>query len=142
MGAYTEKSTVTPSLAGLTPYAPPGDLSPRSRTSYAWDPQWPVKPDVVFEGGNLLSDGVATWREPALSLLTTGHDVTRAHLTEFTDTSAATALAAQLAANIYADQPTRWPETVRGLMVHSAEWTPAMRARLGRNTMQEKVDVL
>jgi hypothetical protein len=27
------------------------------------------------------------------------------------------------------NRPELWPETVRGLAVHSAEWTPAMRAR-------------
>ncbi len=44
-------------------------------------------------------------------------------------TSAATAQAAYLAASILADYPNLWPETVRALIVHSADWTPAMRAQ-------------
>lgn len=47
----------------------------------------------------------------------------------FGDTSAAAALAANMSAGIMAERPELWPETVRGLLVHSAEWTPAMRAR-------------
>ncbi|MEU4806587.1 S8 family serine peptidase [Actinosynnema sp. NPDC023587] len=45
-------------------------------------------------------------------------------------TSAATAQAAHLAARIMADYPTLWPETARALIVHSAEWTPAMRSHV------------
>jgi hypothetical protein len=45
-------------------------------------------------------------------------------------TSAATALAARMAASILAEYPSLWPESVRGLMVHSAEWTPRMKERL------------
>lgn len=44
-------------------------------------------------------------------------------------TSAATTQAAHLAASILAEYPNLWPETVRGLIVHSAEWAPVMRAR-------------
>ena len=35
-----------------------------------------------------------------------------------------------MAGAILAARPTYWPETVRALIVHSAEWTPAMRARI------------
>src|SRR5690606_25248584 len=45
-------------------------------------------------------------------------------------TSAATAQAARFCAQILAERPGLWPETVRALMVHSADWTPAMRAQL------------
>lgn len=142
VGAYTLKDQVPPGLIGHMPYAPVGDLSPISRTSYAWDPQWPIKPDVVLEGGNLVSDGTYTSSIDSLSLLTTGYDPSVNQFAPFRDTSAATALAAQMGAELFADDPTRWPETTRGLIVHSAEWTPAMRRRLGRATMSEKVDVL
>ncbi|MGY8681837.1 S8 family serine peptidase [Bradyrhizobium sp. UFLA05-153] len=58
VGAYTEKvDIIDPEFAGYAPIAPTGELSPRSRTSVVWDRQWPVKPDVVFEGGNLAHDG-------------------------------------------------------------------------------------
>ena len=37
------------------------------------------------------------------------------------------ALASRLAAQIRGAYPDLWPETVRALLVHSAEWTPAMK---------------
>jgi len=42
------------------------------------------------------------------------------------DTSAATALAARMAAMIQTLYPNFWPETIRGLLVHSAAWTEEM----------------
>ena len=33
-----------------------------------------------------------------------------------------------MAAQILAERPQLWPETVRALIVHSASWTPAMLA--------------
>ena len=35
-----------------------------------------------------------------------------------------------MGAAILADDPDRWPETVRALLTHSARWTPAMEAAL------------
>ena len=32
-----------------------------------------------------------------------------------------------MASQIYVEYPDIWPETVRGLMVHSARWTEKMR---------------
>ncbi|MFD2429611.1 S8 family serine peptidase [Sphingobium scionense] len=61
-----------------------------------------------------------------LSLLTTARDVGQRPLDSFWATSAATAQAARLAAQIAADHPDYWPETIRALMVHSARWTPLM----------------
>ncbi|MGY8681836.1 S8 family serine peptidase [Bradyrhizobium sp. UFLA05-153] len=45
-------------------------------------------------------------------------------------TSAATAHAARMAGQILVARPGLWPETVRALIVHSAGWTPQMRARI------------
>ncbi len=47
-------------------------------------------------------------------------------LTVTNATSAATAQASFLAGSILADNPMLWSETVRALIVHSAEWTAAM----------------
>ena len=47
-------------------------------------------------------------------------------LTSFGDTSAATALASRLAAQLYHRYPDLRPETIRALIIHSAEWTPQM----------------
>ena len=34
-----------------------------------------------------------------------------------------------MAAAISAEYPALWPETIRALMVHAAEWTPQMQER-------------
>jgi Subtilase family len=130
-GACTDKITIThPDYVGWQPVAPIGDLSPASRTSCIWDRQWPIRPDVVFEGGNFAHDGV----NPAsaiddLQLISTHYRPNVRLFDAFGDTSAATALGSNLCAGIMSARPELWPETVRGLVVHSAEWTPAMRAR-------------
>lgn len=129
VGAYTEKVNILDSsYAGWQPLAPGGDLSPRSRTSVTWEPQWPIRPDVVFEGGNMAHDG----HNPAvpiddLCVLTTHYRPAVRSLDYMRDTSCAAALASHMAARIMSEQPTYRPETVRALIVHSAEWTPAMR---------------
>jgi hypothetical protein len=132
VGAFTDKVDITDvAFAGYSPIAPAGELSPRSRTSVAWDRQWPVKPDVVFEGGNLAHNGVAPGEAiDDLQLLTTYYRPESRHFTTLGDTSAATALVASVAGSILAAHPRLWPETVRALIVHSSEWTPAMRARI------------
>lgn len=45
------------------------------------------------------------------------------------DTSAATAIASRMAAILQAQYPEYWPETIRALLIHSAEWTDAMLER-------------
>jgi hypothetical protein len=57
-------------------------------------------------------------------------------------TSAATALAARLAARITARYPRLWPESVRALIVHSADWTPAMHARHAPHLKRENARAL
>jgi hypothetical protein len=53
-GAYTNKIQATdPNFQNHTPVANEGQLSPYSTTSLVWERKWAVKPDVVFEGGNL-----------------------------------------------------------------------------------------
>ena len=132
VGAFTDKvEVVDPEFAGYAPIAPAGELSPRSRTSVTWDRQWPVKPDIVFEGGNLAHDGNLPG-EPIddLQILTTYFRPENRHFTTIGDTSAATGHAAGMAGAILASRPALWPETLRALIVHSAGWTPAMRARI------------
>ena len=50
VGAYTLKT-----LPDRQTVANKAELSPFSRTSSSWENLWPIKPDVVFEGGNLES---------------------------------------------------------------------------------------
>ncbi|MFM6134805.1 MAG: S8 family serine peptidase, partial [Sphaerospermopsis kisseleviana] len=58
--------------------------------------------------------------------------------TLFGDTSAAAALCSYMSARIWAEHPKYWAETVRALIVHSAEWTPAMLSNLPANASQTK----
>jgi hypothetical protein len=68
--------------------------------------------------------------DDALQLLSASRNfATGKPLTSFGDTSAATALAARYAAMACAKYPLLRPETIRALMVHSAQWTPVMLAR-------------
>ncbi|MGH3827632.1 MAG: S8 family serine peptidase, partial [Pseudonocardiaceae bacterium] len=135
VGAFTERDTMAnapPGFEGWTPLAPRGELSPFSRTSVACSRRWPAKPDVVLEGGNVArSPGGTDYDTPEnLQLLTTNAPLRSSRLlTTAHATSAATAQAAALAASVMAEYPALWPETVRALIAHSAEWTPAMRAR-------------
>jgi len=128
VGASTELTQITePDADNYQPIAPLGGLSPFSTTSQSWEPHWPMKPDVVFEGGNAGKDALgAAWMH-SLSLLTTNSDIRERLFTTTRATSAASALAARMAAQLMAAYPELRPETIRGLMVHSAEWTPAMK---------------
>jgi len=131
VGAYTEKTAIThPDFDGYVPLAQAGQLSPHSTTSLSWEvSKWPAKPDIVLEGGNLARspDGNLVSVCDDLSLLSTYHEHRQRPFDCIWATSAATAQAASLAAGIQAIYPQAWPETVRGLMVHSAEWTEAMQ---------------
>ncbi len=109
-----------------TPVAPKGGLSPFSTTSSTWQNDWPIKPDVVFEGGNAAEDELSPVTMPSLSLLSTYHKPHERLLTTMNATSAATALACRMAARLMAAYPQLWPETTRALLVHSAQWTDAM----------------
>lgn len=132
VGGYTEKYAVDAARwPSWTPLAQPGDLAPCSCTSTTWG-KWPIKPDIVMEAGNMGTNPTVQGPDylDDLQLLSTSHGgIGRPALTTFGDTSAATALAARLAAMVWAKYPDLRPETVRALLVHSAQWTPAMKAR-------------
>lgn len=129
VGAFTRKVMIEdPDLAGFNPLAPGGGLCPSSTTSCGWTRRdWPLKPDIVMEGGNYAHDAAGrVWDVDDLSLLTTAVSRDGALLTSMRDTSAATALAAGYAATLQAEYPSLWPESIRGLLIHSARWTKAM----------------
>lgn len=129
VGAYTELTRITePDTDAFSPIAEQGGLSPFSTTSCTWQPHWPLKPDIVCEGGNAAKDTLSAIWMPSLSLLTSYYRPNQRLFTTANATSAATALAGRMAAQIMAVYPELWPETLRALMVHSAEWTDAMRA--------------
>jgi hypothetical protein len=132
VGACTEKSAIgDPAWNGWSPLAPPGDLSPWSTTSVTFQDRWPIKPDIVCEGGNVATDGGAFDNAvPDLCLLSTHFRPAEKSFVLSWATSAATAQVARMAAIVRAEYPEYWPETVRGLIVHSAEWTRPMLAHL------------
>lgn len=106
-----------------------GGLSPYTTTSATWEKStWPLKPDVVLEGGNLGDNGFGPIGMSSLQLLSTNNRPQDRLFTTFNATSAASALCARMAAEIAAAYPALRPETIRALIVHSAEWTDAMRA--------------
>lgn len=145
VGAITDRVMINdPDFYDFQPIAPAGDLSPTSRTSLAWSSvardEWPFKPDLVVEGGNWAATAAGARDTPDdLGLLTTALGPGGALLTVTRDTSAATSSAARMAAQIVARYPELRPETIRGLMVHSARWTPAM---LRRFPGERKVDAI
>ncbi len=102
-------------------------MRPFSTTSLIWQPHWPLKPDIVLEGGNAAKHPLGPVPMPSLSLLTTYHRPADRLLTTSNATSASMALASRMAAQIMAEYPDLWPETIRALIVHSAEWTDAMK---------------
>jgi hypothetical protein len=128
VGAYTLKDRIDlRAFPNSMLLARRGAMSPCNTTSIGWLHEWCKKPDIVMEGGNLgiQNDGII---EPeSLSLLSAAKGgVGRQLLTTFGDTSAATALASKFAAELYCAYPNYKSETIKALMVHSADWTPEM----------------
>jgi hypothetical protein len=143
VGAFTEKVRISdPDCQEYNPLAQLGELSPHSTTSLNWkDKRWPNKPDIVLEGGNLLETNVGNIDScDDLCILTTSHSPIIKQFELFDATSAATAKAAWMAAQIQTILPNAWPETIRALIVHSAEWTPQLIAQFG-NGMNKKEDL-
>jgi hypothetical protein len=133
IGATTDRGNIEEAdFNGWVPVATPGELSPSTTTSATWKHSWPLKPDVVLEGGNSARSPSGETDEPdSLSLLTTHRRPAERLFTTFGDTSAAAALGARMAALLQGRYPEYWPETIRGLIVHSATWTRQMKERYG-----------
>lgn len=126
VGAYTNKVTLTES-GDYQPLAKSGGLSPYSTISTIWDRKnTPIKPDIVFEGGNIGRDLFGCAGMHDLNLLSTNSDFSQRYFQTTNATSAATALAARFAAQVKVEYQDLWPETVRALMIHSADWTDEM----------------
>lgn len=145
VGGYTNLAWIRENgLEGYAPIAEPGGLSPTSRTSLCWgDDNWPYKPDVVFEAGNFAknSHGTVADAEDLAILTTQASPTSSAPLAAFRDTSAATALAARMAAILQSEYPHYWPETIRGLIVHSADWTPKMLSEFPHQSRRQRLRV-
>jgi hypothetical protein len=141
VGACTAMWEITePELAGWRPVAEAGDLSPSTSTSITWKPSWPLKPEIVCEGGNCATDGLTVDQCHSLSVLTTSHQPIVKLFTTAGETSAACALAGRIGGAVRSRYPEYWPETVRGLLVHSAEWTETMLRRYGQGALRQDVE--
>ncbi|WP_375321861.1 S8 family peptidase [Aliivibrio logei] len=119
---------------GYELYSELTDIGPSSTTSVTWRSDSPLKPEVVFEGGNFGYD--PTFKLSSifddLSLLTTSHNFLGSdQFIGFGETSAATAMASNFSAKLWAQYPDYWPETIRALIVHSATWPEKISARFG-----------
>lgn len=125
VGAFTEK--IETGDVNIEPIASFGGISPYTTTSATWDRTWPLKPDVVFEGGNVGKNAGFAGMLPSLNLLTTHFKPFEKLFTTTNATSAASALCARMAAQLMSAYPNLRPETIRALIAHSAEWTDAMR---------------
>lgn len=143
VGAFTQKTAITElNTAHFNSVAPTDALSPFTSSSSMWDERaWPMKPDVIFEGGNAGTNGITTDNFASLELLTTNNrPLTRLFWTT-NATSAAAALCARMAAQIMVAYPALRPETIRALVANSAEWTDAMQQMYApagaRRTKQE-----
>lgn len=135
VGAYTARVELPPGddYADTTVVATrPGGISPYTSTGPSGS-EWAIKPDVVLEGGNLaIAGGLPNTSVSTLNALTTSNRHMLGHpLGQLAMTSEATARAAHLTARVWAAEPKLRPETVRGLIVHSASWTPEMAAQFG-----------
>lgn len=115
---YAEARVVATKRGGISPYTTTGLVGN----------EWPIKPDVVLEGGNLAISGtLADPTVPTLATLTTSRLHTHGRpLGLLSMTSEASAHAGRLAAHVWSVEPKLSPEAVRGLIVHSATWTQTM----------------
>jgi hypothetical protein len=115
---------------GMKAVASAGDLSPTSRTAQAWAKLYVHKPDIVMEGGNFVVEAGGFYCAPSAPhmVLTTSAGLPSTPFEAVGETSAATAACAGLAGRLLARYPKLRMETVRALMVNSAEWTPEMLA--------------
>jgi hypothetical protein len=133
VGAYTTKIALPPDpdYAEAKSVAPAGGAAPHTTTGSPEIP-WPIKPDIVLEGGNIaLSSATADPDAETLVTLTTGSRYLTHPLARISMTSEAAARAARMAVDVWKADPSLRPATVRGLLVHSASWTPAMRGQFG-----------
>lgn len=140
VGGYTKNVDITdPKFHGFLPVAQKDSLAPFSSTSVSWVAnKWPVKPEVLFEAGNIVTNGRDYDTCGDLLLLTTGHKPQTNLFSAIWGTSAAAAKASWFCAKLMEEYPEFWPETIRGLMIHSAEWTPEMKAIFCEDVTKKK----
>lgn len=128
VGGYSAKVNIADAgFMGFSPISDANDLSPYSSTSLMWDKKWPIKPEILLESGNMATNGDDISNCPDLSLLSANSNCKNRFFWSVAGTSPATAKASRMAAVLMQEYPSIWPETVRALLVHSAEWTDEMQ---------------
>lgn len=131
IGGFTRKEQPPAPPPVLQAAVPANHRSPFSRGSQSLpDDLTPIKPEVLFEAGNMMSDatGFCGW-DPAVSLLSAGSDVTAEPLVPFWATSAAAGMAGNFIGRLQAARPDLWAETHRALTVDSARWPEPIRRK-------------
>lgn len=123
IGGFTRKEQPPAPPPVLQATVPANHRSPFSRGSQSLpDDLTPIKPEVLFEAGNMMSDatGFCGWN-PSVSLLSAGSDVATEPLVPFWATSAAAGMAGNFIGRLQAARPDLWGETHRALTVVSLE---------------------
>ena len=98
VGAYAYDAVVNPNplTKNYHAVAQAGELSPYSTTSYVWGKEWPIKPEVVCDGGNVITDGAFYSSDEDLSRLTLNKDIGTRLFDTIHATSAASAQCAYI----------------------------------------------
>lgn len=125
VGTFTRKDKIDIST-GFKPLADYGAMAPSNSTSLLFDKNWSNKPDIVFEGGNSSTNGIDISDHSEMKLISTDAEFKKYVFTPFGDTSGAAGLASKMAAELRTLYPNFWVETIRGLIIHSADWTTRM----------------
>lgn len=128
VGAYTKLIEIRDStISDAYVLAGKNQLSPFSTTSCNWDKMWPIKPDVIYEGGNVLvvnsEPDLPYNNHENLEVLTTSGKFNNQMFETINATSAAAAGVSRIAATLQTKYPRLWPETIRALIVNSSKWT-------------------
>ena len=142
VGAYTTlTANNSHELRDKERIAPSGGISPFSRTSLLWEKSSLIKPEVMFEGGNLIKTNDKDFPYSdveELQLLTTSSTFSiKGFFDVINATSAATALASKFAGKLQSKYPELWAESIRGLMVHTAKWTQCMEEQFPVSNRKE-----
>ena len=131
VGGFTRKEQPPVPPPVMQAAVPANHRSPFSRGSQSLpDDLTPIKPEVLFEAGNMLSDatGFCGWN-PSVSLLSAGSDMAVEPLVPFWATSAAAGMAGHFIGRLQSARPDLWPETHRALTVDSAHWPEPIRKK-------------
>lgn len=145
VGAYTQKVAIQdPDYRNLEVIAPAGGICPFSSTSVQWGANT-IKPEIVLEGGNAvkgINDSLCAIDDLSLVVADAGDGLAAGRFTTSNATSAATGLAARLAAKIKYYNPDISALSVRALLIHSADWTDEMKDQFTDNGVLNKKSLL